>query len=222
MIKGVAFDFDGVLAESVEIKTRAFEKIFEDQPKEILRQIVEYHNLHGGISRHEKFRHYYKNFIKKELSPQKEKELAERFSEIVLEEVIASPWVTGAKETLDNLKGRVPMFVASGTPQDELLLIIEKRGMKEYFSGAYGAPDTKPQILRKIMTKSGISADELLMVGDAMSDFLAAQEVGTRFLGRTVKGKNTFAGKNVRSLQDLRGLTEIIFGFDGHRVESIL
>jgi HAD superfamily hydrolase (TIGR01549 family) len=214
MIKAVVFDFDGVLAESVDIKTRAFIKLFKDQPEYVLRQIKDYHILHGGISRYEKFRYYYKNLLKEELTSDKKRELSERFSQIVLEEVIASPWVAGAKETLDALKGRVAMFVASGTPHEELILIIEKRGMKEYFSGVYGIPDTKAQILMKIIEKLGITPDELVMVGDAMSDFLAAKEVKARFIGRTTNGDDTFVGKNVRIVSDLSGVSDVILGLE--------
>jgi HAD superfamily hydrolase (TIGR01549 family) len=214
MIKAVVFDFDGVLVESVDLKTRAFVKLFKDQPDEVLRQIVEYHTFHGGINRNEKFRYFYKNLLKQELTRAKEEELAARFSEIVFEEVVASPWVEGARETLDALRGRVALYVASGTPHDELLLIINKRGMAQYFSGTFGAPESKSQILGRIIASLGINPDEMVMVGDSMSDLIAAQEVKSKFIGRTIKGDNRFEGMHVKTVPDLLGVSEIILGME--------
>ncbi len=42
-IKAIFFDFDGVLADSVEIKTLAFAKLFEQYGKEVVNIVVEHH-----------------------------------------------------------------------------------------------------------------------------------------------------------------------------------
>ena len=55
MIKAIIFDFDGVICESVNVKTIAFKKLFADYPEHQDR-IVEYHLVNGGISRYEKLR----------------------------------------------------------------------------------------------------------------------------------------------------------------------
>lgn len=38
VIRAIAFDFDGVLVESVEVKTRAFAELFSGEPPEAVRQ----------------------------------------------------------------------------------------------------------------------------------------------------------------------------------------
>lgn len=38
MIKTIVFDFDGVLVESVEVKTQAFAALFKDKKPEILKK----------------------------------------------------------------------------------------------------------------------------------------------------------------------------------------
>ena len=50
MIKAIIFDFDGVLVESAEIKTKAFEMLFSDYP-DTIDDIVQYHKKNMGISR---------------------------------------------------------------------------------------------------------------------------------------------------------------------------
>ena len=57
--KAYFFDFDGVLADSVEVKTLAFAKLFEEFGAGIQEKVVAHHRNHGGMSRYDKFRHYY-------------------------------------------------------------------------------------------------------------------------------------------------------------------
>ena len=67
-IKTIFFDFDGVIADSVDIKTKAFAKLFKRYGDEIVKKVVEYHLSHGGVSRYDKFRYYYQNFLGKKIT----------------------------------------------------------------------------------------------------------------------------------------------------------
>ena len=55
MIKNIIFDFDGVILDSVNIKTEAFYKLFEQYGSKIANQVVDYHIINGGMSRFKKF-----------------------------------------------------------------------------------------------------------------------------------------------------------------------
>ena len=66
MIKGIIFDFDGVIVESVNIKTIAFKKIYKKYGNEIVNKVVDHHLSNGGMSRFEKFNYYHKNFSSKQ------------------------------------------------------------------------------------------------------------------------------------------------------------
>ena len=48
------WDFDGVIKESVSIKTNAFKKLFSDQNNSTLLKIIDHHLENGGVSRYEK------------------------------------------------------------------------------------------------------------------------------------------------------------------------
>ena len=58
MIKAIVFDFDGVILESVDIKTKAFIKLYENYPPKIKEEVKRYHLKHLGISRYEKIFHF--------------------------------------------------------------------------------------------------------------------------------------------------------------------
>ena len=99
-IRAIAFDFDGVLVESVDIKTGAYALLFKEEDDESVRQIVDFHLKKGGISRFEKIRKIYNDILHRPLSETHYRELCTQFSNLVVEEVVVAPWVNGAKEFL--------------------------------------------------------------------------------------------------------------------------
>ena len=133
MIKAIIFDFDGVIVESVDIKTKAFARLFEHEGGVVVEKVVDYHLKNGGVSRFDKFRYYYKEILKRPLSDQQFEELCSGFSELVMEEVVKAPYVKGSKEILDNYSRIYQCFVATGTPQEEIDEIIIQRGMVPFF-----------------------------------------------------------------------------------------
>lgn len=104
MTRAVAFDFDGVLVESVEVKTRAFAHLFSGEPPEAVQRIVEYHRRNGGISRNEKFKVICQDIIKRSLTHSQFRTLCRQFAKLVVDEVAAAPWVEGADESLHALR----------------------------------------------------------------------------------------------------------------------
>ena len=184
MIKTIIFDVDGVIIESADIKTRAFELLFAGYPDK-LPAMIDYHKKNAGISRYVKFRHFYQNILGQELPPEKEKELGDRFSQIVLKEVIKSPLVAGVEDFLKTNHQRYPLFIASGTPQEELGYILKQRRLDIYFQAAYGTPRTKPEIIKTILAKQRLLGKEAIFIGDAESDREAAEKVGVYFIART-------------------------------------
>lgn len=212
MIEAAVFDFDGVIIESVDCKTRAFARLFEHEGSDVVRRVIEYHHLHSGISRFEKFRYYYRELLGRPLSANKERELGEQFSKMVMAEVLNVPFVPGALETLRTLQGRLPLFVASGTPEGELGDIVMRRGLDGYFKGVFGSPAIKGDILKNILESVGCAQrpDAVVMVGDAISDLEAAARNRTRFVARIASIDSPLAGKHATEIRDLTGFADIM------------
>ena len=62
-IKGVIFDFDGVIVQSLEAKSEAFRMLYNEYGNDIAKKVVKHHQKNGGISRYEKFKHYHKKYL---------------------------------------------------------------------------------------------------------------------------------------------------------------
>lgn len=208
--EAIVFDFDGVLVESVDVKTRAFAALYAGHAEAFMAEVAAFHLANGGLSRFAKFRHYQALLGRPPLAPAEEQALSERFSRLVLDAVVAAPFVTGAKEALDHFRGRLPLFVASGTPDGELAEIVGRRGMGSYFVSVHGSPARKGEILAAIAARHGLAPARMLMVGDAGADLEGARAAGTAFLGRVPPGEVNRFPPEVEVVADLLPLPGLI------------
>lgn len=185
----IIFDFDGVVAESGDIKTQAFAELYRSYGDTVVSEVVRYHTQNGGLSRYNKFRYFQQHLLNgPPLTPEEEKELDRRFSELVVEAVIAADAVAGANELIRQQAERIPLFVASGTPEVELKVIVERRGLSPYFKQVRGAPKLKKILIAEILSDNCLNPESVLMIGDAMADYEGAAANGLAFLGRVKPG----------------------------------
>ncbi len=204
------FDFDGVLADSVEVKTRAFAKLFEPHGPEVVARVVAHHRDHGGMTRVDKFCHYYHEYLGKSLSKKEIADLCQRFSELVVDKVVAAPEINGAGEFLQRWCGRLACFVISATPDEEIKEIVKRRGMEGYFKEVLGAPADKKKNLETLLARYNLSPARCCFFGDAESDYLAAHSCGVDFFG-IVPGEDA---PLIRAQPGVRW-TENFTGFEG-------
>jgi phosphoglycolate phosphatase-like HAD superfamily hydrolase len=181
--EALVFDFDGVLADSVEVKTHAFEALYLPHGPQVAAEVVRYHREHGGVTRREKFRHFEAALLSRPADEARLDELCEAFSRLVLAGVIAAQEIPGATAFLRHWHGRMPLYVNSATPDAELMLILKRRGLDGLFVAAYGSDRTKAENLAAILAQGGHAPEKTLFFGDAVSDYSAARECGVPFLG---------------------------------------
>lgn len=181
-IQAFFFDFDGVLADSVEVKTKAFAKLFEPHGAEIVAKVVDYHRRHGGMTRVEKFHYYYKEFLKETLTDKMLAELCRQFSRLVVDQVVSSPEIKGAKAFLMKWHERISCYVISATPDDEIRAIVRHRGLQMYFKEVLGSSASKSENLKTLLDKYRFNPARCIFFGDAESDYRAAKECGVEFI----------------------------------------
>lgn len=206
MIRHIALDFDGVLVETVDIKTEAFAQLFVDESPRMVERILAYHRAHGGISRFEKFRAIYQEILQRPLSEAECQRLGQQFAALVVDRVVVAPWVDGAEKFLLQHRGRYRFFVVSGTPEGELREILRRRAMEPFFDGVFGAPRSKDVLLRITLERCGLAPTDMAFIGDSETDWTAAREVQVPFVWRqssTAVTLEGFTGPRIRSLAEL-------------------
>lgn len=200
-----------MLAESADIKTDAFRDLYGEFGEDIVAKCVAHHTHHAGISRVRKIQLYHKDFLGHDLTQAELDQWVQRYSDIVENKVVTAPAVPGAVEFLDAMKGKLKLYVISGTPEDELLRIVSARGWDHYFDEVHGSPRLKPEIVNDIVARTGLDKSRVLFVGDAMTDHDAARDTDVAFLGRVAPNhENNFpVGTDiVDDLTDLIGRVE--------------
>lgn len=203
--RAVVLDFDGVVLQSDEIKTWAFGELFADRP-DVVDQVIALHEKYGGLSRYRKFEMIYDDLLHEPLTDEHSAALGRRYSALVLAEVLRCPMVDGALEFLEaNPTGR-PVYVASGSPHDELIHTIEERSLTSLFTAAYGSPNEKPDVIRGVLEDHRLAGEQVVFVGDAWSDYEAARSTGVRFIGVVKAGNTSPFPSSVHQVSDLRGL----------------
>ena len=208
MTNTIILDFDGVILESVSVKTKAFRALFSFSPQHV-DEIVQFHIDNGGMSRFDKFNHIYSEILIEELSQETFESLSSRFSELVEEAVAKTPFVRGAPEFLEFAYRRFPLYIVSATPEDELKRIARQRGIVHFFQEICGSPAKKMDHIARIVGENNLDPHNVIFVGDAANDWDAARQCGIRFIGRTMPGDpDRFAGlPNIeKRIADLLGL----------------
>jgi len=200
----LVFDCDGVILESVPVKTRAFVRVAEPFGAEAVDSLVMFHKMHGGVSRYTKFEWLFREVLGREITQEELADLGRRYADIAFEEVCRCDMVPGVVSVLTRWHGRVPMYVCSGAPHEELRVILERRGLRQYFTGIYGSPPAKTALLRDIILRAGVDPATAVMVGDSVTDLDAAEAVGTLFYGRGEE----LQGGNFPWGADLTGLNQ--------------
>ena len=180
--KTVIFDFDGVILDSATLKTAAFAETYRCEEPDKLAEVVAYQQLHGGIGRRQKFEYFEREIFGRPGDEETVNRLCDRFGQIIEESMFSCAFIPGAEALLAHLKDMVSMHVVSGMPEDDLKIVIERRGLSQYFRTVSGSPQSKHVAFLAIMQMENAEASECLAVGDSLTEFHAARKIGIPFL----------------------------------------
>ena len=214
-LKVIVLDFDGTLVESNHIKDQAFETIFSEWPDH-KDAMLAWHLPRNTVDRREKFRYFVEEILGQDGNQGLIDTLNDRFSELTRHTIAECPWVEGAQEFLEECQGKLPLYLVSATPQDELEGIVKERSLCETFERTYGAPLDKVEVLKEIMATEEASPQEMIYIGDSPEDQEAAVSLDIHFIGiesdRGLKGSTDSIFPNFEAISRLIGTT-----FDLHR-----
>ena len=188
----IFWDFDGVIKDTVKIKGRAFEKLFNVYGKSFLKKVYQFHISNTGVSRDFKIKTYLEwlgifseNEMQKHLN---------KFSKIIINEVILSAWFEESKDYIINNYTNKKFYLITATPKFEIDIILKKLNFDNYFIDVFGWPDNKEQTIKKIINKNKYLNSKCVLIGDSETDMNASIDNNIDFLLHlTRENKHKFA-----------------------------
>jgi phosphoglycolate phosphatase-like HAD superfamily hydrolase len=174
------FDFDGTLVQSAEAKRQAFYDIF---PADCAPSVASVLNAHPEASRYSIIPRIIAEAIRSEaaLPATSVEQLVEAYALRAVAAVNAAPSMPAAENVIGALAKRMTIYVSSSTPQDQLEILLARRGWKIFFSGIFGYPCDKADTVALLLNRHAIPPSRLLVVGDGESDMRAAKQNGCAF-----------------------------------------
>jgi phosphoglycolate phosphatase-like HAD superfamily hydrolase len=140
-----------------------------------------------------------------------DKKLAKQFSALVLQKIIEASYVKGAYNFITSNYQKYDFYISTGTPKDEIDIILEKKGIRKYFKDVYGSPDKKEKHIKEILKRNNLKTREILFIGDSITDRNAAQLMNVFFVGRKTELED-FVGEKyvIANLDEFQGCLESI------------
>ena len=111
MIKNIIFDFDGVILDSMPIRTEGFKKIFENYDNKKVEELISFHLINGGLSRFVKIKYFFEELLETSISEEEINFFADKYSKIMKEKLINEKYLI--RETVDFIKNnnnKIKMF----------------------------------------------------------------------------------------------------------------
>lgn len=209
LIKSIFLDFDGVIKESVSVKSEAFTKIFSVFGPCVAEKVRIHHEKNSGVPRYEKIP-LYLSMAGVEPDERLISQYASDFAKLVKQNVIDSDWVPGAQGFLEKHHGELPIFLITATPQEEIEDIVVALGIRNVFSRIVGFPVKKSDAIRKILKEFCLLKTQSVMIGDTFSDYDAASANGVFFILRKTNFNTDFQNNpNYPVIEDFNSLMTI-------------
>jgi HAD superfamily hydrolase (TIGR01549 family) len=199
MIKNIIFDFDGVILDSIPVKTEAFRKLFKDFPADKVEELIIYHIHNGGKSRYKKIEYFFDELLNWPVSKETIKKYATKYSELTKQELANKKYliddsIAWIKENYKNYN----LHIASGADENDLKYICDKLEISKYFISINGSPKIKSEIVKDILENYNYKREETILIGDSINDYEAAKDNKVKFYGYnndTLIDKNFYIDK---------------------------
>ena len=206
MLRAVIFDFNGILVDDEPIHLEIFQKVLKEEGIPLTEK--DYYARYLGFDDRGAFRAVFQDHGRK-LDDAALAELIERKADYyrasIGQRTVIFP---GVKELIPTLAARFPLAVASGALRDEIELILQSAGLKNYFQVIVSANDVKegkpqPEIFvkalqwlnRSLGNAAPIAPSECLVIEDSKEGIAGARRAAMRCLAVT----NSHPAEELRS-----------------------
>tara|TARA_B100002019_G_C21204300_1_gene565789 strand:+ start:248 stop:901 length:654 start_codon:yes stop_codon:yes gene_type:complete len=176
------FDCDGVILDSNKLKTECFRELLVNEEKSNVERFIDYHVSNQGINRYEKLRYFFEKIRKVENYENEYHNLLKKFTKISFEKICNCNLTKGIERYLKSLKSKnIKTYIVSGSDENELVKIFERKNILHFFNEVYGSPKSKEDIIFKLIKEKKIN-NQSVFFGDAKHDYQVASQNNISFI----------------------------------------
>ena len=165
-IKVIAFDFDGTLIDSNQLKYDVFFKLFpfNAPPKDIIEEVLDkFLEESCYVILREIIKRVNSEMVNENELDNRVLALATEYNDLVVDGAKRCKEKSGAKEVLESFSKRYKLYLSSTTPEASLKEIVKHRNWNGFFCDLFGFPNDKTSVLLNIIKKESVNPDELLV-----------------------------------------------------------
>lgn len=185
----ILFDFDGVIADTLDLKASIFREIYKKMECNSLqlKYVEKFHLANGGISRNNKFKHFHKKFFNVNISYYQINKLSKLFSQIFKKNIKKIKIVKGFISAIKKIKkNKFKIFIISSATKNDIRLILKKNNVS-LFDDILDNKKSKIKHLENIKKKYSINYNEMLFIGDSNEDYSVSKLKKISFILRRHK-----------------------------------
>ncbi|MFN4329325.1 MAG: HAD family hydrolase [Limnobacter sp.] len=171
----IVFDCDGVLIDANQPKVDAFVKAMPEGVSDEQRTLFAQTMARNFGKSRQWLLDTFAEICPAHASEDNIAGLLSRYSALVSSGYLQWAATEGSEAFIANAASTKTLYVASGSNQEELRQVFDKRGLRQYFADVLGGPVSKHENLRSIIDKAEQPA---LFVGDSIIDYESAQKCG--------------------------------------------
>jgi phosphoglycolate phosphatase-like HAD superfamily hydrolase len=177
------FDCDGVILNSNTVKSEAFYKTTQRFGEQLADDFVTYHQLHGGISRNEKFAYFIETMLGKALPENQSllEQLLADYGSICQRDLLLCDLIPGVESFLQALPKGKAAYVITGGNQQEVRHTFKRRQLDTYFAAILGSPTSKHDNMASLQVAGKFNGKGVYF-GDARLDMELAATFGQDFV----------------------------------------
>lgn len=207
-IHAIIFDLDGVILDSVALKTELFLRCYDGELDEAQKAFVrEYQAHHGGVGRAEKFKHFEAFLFGRNPDDARINKLIKLYQMHLFEEIDDCALLPGVIEFLKFVQKSCDLHLVSGTLHEDLLRIAKTRSLTDYFNTIAGSPMTKNDAFANIIKRANYHPDAVLAIGDSITEYEVARACGIHFVGIVAPNEPNRFPLHVAAFKNLLELT---------------
>lgn len=198
--KTILWDFDGVILDSMPIREFGFREVLKKYPHNQVDALIQFHKQNGGLSRYVKFRYFFEEIRQEKVDTLLIDRCAKDFSELMISKLNnESLLIKDSVEFIRSNHHNLNMHIVSGSDQKELRNLCRTLGISDFFISIHGSPSHKNDLVSLVLDKNNYNQNEVILIGDSINDYEAADKNKIAFLGYNNPNLKTLGCRYIES-----------------------